>query len=41
MIDDELAAPREQIRESFLARGSFEDVLLVDPLSRQLAPLAA
>ena len=41
MIDDELAAPREEIRKSLLAGRPLENVALVDALPRQLAPLAA
>jgi len=41
VIDDELACAFEQLRQSLLAAGSLEHVILVDTLPRQCAPLFA
>jgi len=41
VIDDELAAPGEQIRQGLLPRRPVKHVGLCDTLPRQLAPLAA
>src|SRR6202158_2968701 len=41
VIDDELAAPAEEIAQGLLAARSIEDVLLVHPHPGQLPPLGA
>src|SRR2546429_9842611 len=41
VVDDELAALAEEIREHFLAILALEDVFLLDPLPRQVAALTA
>src|SRR5258708_1923831 len=41
VLDNELVPPRKQVGQRLLAVGSFEDVVPVHALPRQLAPLAA
>ena len=41
MVDDQLAAPVEQLRQSLLAAGSVENIILVDALPRQFPALLA
>ena len=41
MVDDQLASPVEQLRQSLLAAGSVENIILVDALPRQFPALLA